>query len=374
MDSRKPPSSKGWLPPRPRAHDFILRSPLGYDTPLGEQGAGLSGGEKQRLSLARALLYDPPILVLDEATSNIDTEAERMIQQALVHLTKGRTTIAIAHRLSTLRNADRILVFDRGRLAEEGTHEQLLADNGIYARMVAIQTQLTRDANVDKLSDEVDQSAKLPSATDGSQGGQVAKSSSKPADHSLRPAPASSANRDRPSIHPPAADQEVPWLAPATTHFTQGPLSTLQLSVAGQEPVDGVFVVCAFPTNAMDRYLSLRVWEADGDDREIGMIRDLAEWPQLQRELVEERVRRRYLFRRISAINSLDLHHGHLWFDVQTDLGQQHFCMRWSQSQAIEFGQHGKLIYDTEDNQYVIADLQSLSPADLELFRRFVYW
>ncbi len=243
----------------------------------------MSGGEKQRLSLARALLYDPPILVLDEATSNIDTEAERMIQQALVHLTKGRTTIAIAHRLSTLRNADRILVFDRGRLAEEGTHEQLLADNGIYARMVAIQTQLTRDANVDKLSDEVDQSAKLPSATDRSQGGQVTKSSSKSADHSLRPAPTSSANRDRPSIHPPAADQEVPWLAPATTHFTQGPLSTLQLSVADQEPVDGVFVVCAFPTNSMDSYLSLRVWEADGDDREIGMIRDLAEWPQPQR-------------------------------------------------------------------------------------------
>ena len=374
-DSRKPRSSKGWLPPRRRAPTTSsCARRWGTTRRWANSGAGLSGGERQRLSLARALLYDPPILVLDEATSNIDTEAERMIQQALVRLTTGRTTIAIAHRLSTLRNADRILVFDRGRLAEEGTHEQLLADNGIYARMVAIQTQLTRDANVDKLSDEVDQSAKLPSATDGSQGGQVAKSSSKPADHSLRPAPASSANRDRPSMHPPAADQEMPWLAPATAHFTQGPLSTLQLSVAGQEPVDGVFVVCAFPTNAMDRYLSLRIWEADGDDREIGMIRDLAEWPQLQRELVEERVRRRYLFRRISAINSLDLHHGHLWFDVQTDLGQQQFCMRWSQSQAIEFGQHGKLIYDTEDNQYVIADLQALSPADLELFRRFVYW
>ena len=103
------------------------------------------------------LLYDPPILVLDEATSNIDTEAERMIQEALVRLTAGRTTIAIAHRLSTLRNADRILVFDRGQLAEEGTHEDLLERDGIYARMVRIQTQLTRDANVDRLSSEIDE-------------------------------------------------------------------------------------------------------------------------------------------------------------------------------------------------------------------------
>jgi len=109
------------------AHDFICRQPLAYETLLGERGAGLSGGEKQRLSIARTLLADPAILVLDEATSSIDAEAEREIQQALAALVRGRTTIAIAHRLSTLRNADRILAFDRGRLVEQGTHAELLA-------------------------------------------------------------------------------------------------------------------------------------------------------------------------------------------------------------------------------------------------------
>jgi ATP-binding cassette subfamily B protein len=127
------------------AHDFIVRMSDGYDTRLGERGAGLSGGERQRISIARALLFNPKILILDEATSNVDTVTEREIQKALDALTRGRTTIAIAHRLSTLRNADRILVFEEGRIVEIGTHEDLLARDGIYAKMVKIQTQLTRD-------------------------------------------------------------------------------------------------------------------------------------------------------------------------------------------------------------------------------------
>ncbi|HEX4413270.1 MAG TPA: ABC transporter ATP-binding protein, partial [Lacipirellulaceae bacterium] len=122
-----------------QAHDFILNSSLGYDTWLGERGSGLSGGERQRMSIARAILYDPPILVLDEATSNVDAESEHAIQQALRALTKGRTTIAIAHRLSTLREADRILVFDRGRIVEQGSHDALIARNGKYANLVRLQ-------------------------------------------------------------------------------------------------------------------------------------------------------------------------------------------------------------------------------------------
>ena len=126
------------------AHDFIARRAAGYDTKLGEHGAGLSGGERQRISIARALLCDPRILILDEATSSVDTESEQEIQKALMVLCKGRTTIAIAHRLSTLKNADRIFVLDDGRIAECGTHEELLASNGIYSNLVRIQTQLTR--------------------------------------------------------------------------------------------------------------------------------------------------------------------------------------------------------------------------------------
>ena len=134
------------------AHDFIIRHPLGYDTYIGERGAGLSGGERQRVSIARALLYDPKILVLDEATSSVDTESEQLIQEALLRVTAGRTTIAIAHRLSTLKNSDRIFVMDEGRIVEEGTHEELLALGGLYYRLVKIQTELTREPSVDALA------------------------------------------------------------------------------------------------------------------------------------------------------------------------------------------------------------------------------
>ena len=126
------------------AHEFISRMPDGYDTRLGERGAGLSGGERQRVSIARALLCDPRILILDEATSSVDTESEQEIQRALAELCKGRTTIAIAHRLATLKNSDRIFVIDEGRVAEVGSHEELMAREGIYYRLVKIQTELTR--------------------------------------------------------------------------------------------------------------------------------------------------------------------------------------------------------------------------------------
>ena len=134
------------------AHDFIIRHPLGYDTYIGERGSGLSGGEKQRISIARAILYDPRILVLDEATSSVDTESEQLIQVALERVTAGRTTIAIAHRLSTLRNADRILVVDDGRICEQGSHEQLLQQKGLYHRLVKLQTELTREPAIDALA------------------------------------------------------------------------------------------------------------------------------------------------------------------------------------------------------------------------------
>jgi ATP-binding cassette subfamily B protein len=126
------------------AHDFIARRPNGYDMKLGEHGAGLSGGERQRVSIARALLCDPRVLILDEATSSVDTESEMEIQRALAVLCKGRTTLAIAHRLSTLKNADLIYVMDDGRIAERGSHEELMAREGIYHKLVKIQTELTR--------------------------------------------------------------------------------------------------------------------------------------------------------------------------------------------------------------------------------------
>jgi ATP-binding cassette subfamily B protein len=124
------------------AHDFILKFPDGYDSYVGERGQRLSGGERQRISIARAILHNPKILVLDEATSSVDTESERMIQDALNNLVEGRTAFAIAHRLSTLKHADRIIVMEGGRIAETGTHDELMELKGIYHKLVTMQTEM----------------------------------------------------------------------------------------------------------------------------------------------------------------------------------------------------------------------------------------
>jgi len=325
------------------AHDFILRMPFGYDMPLGERGAGLSGGEKQRVSIARALLYDPRILILDEATSSVDAESEKAIQDALGVLTRGRTTIAIAHRLSTLRHADRILVFDRGRLVEEGTHAELWVQEGLYARLVRMQSQLTRAPSVDRLVAE-----------------------EKPTDGNPRASPPRDCM---------GSEQFLPrWLTPGSARIHLGNLGALHVTVLGDRIYGGVFAVRAFPATQPERYISLRVADGDGAEEEIGLVRDLADWPEEVQGLLRQALMRRYFIRVIQGIDSIELRFGFLDFQVRTDRGPARFLMRWSHSQAQEYGRSGKILTDVDENRYLIPNVEALSRREQDLFRRHVYW
>jgi ATP-binding cassette subfamily B protein/subfamily B ATP-binding cassette protein MsbA len=126
---------------RANAHEFIVRLPNGYETFIGERGVKLSGGQRQRLAIARAILANPQILILDEATSNLDTESEQLIQASMADLLAGRTTFVIAHRLSTVRRADLILLMEDGRIVERGTHDELMQARGVYFDMVMRQME-----------------------------------------------------------------------------------------------------------------------------------------------------------------------------------------------------------------------------------------
>lgn len=366
------------------AHDFICRSQLGYETLLGEYGAGLSGGEKQRLSIARTLLYNPRILILDEATSNIDAESERSIQKALERLVQGRTTLAIAHRLSTLRNADRIFVFDRGRIVEHGSHAELLSRDGIYARMVRIQTQVTKTPHVDHLiaamedGDQAESSIAPSAKTDDprksdssiSSGSEILDSRICLQSESIECTDSLENTKQR-------DETRIQWLVPGLIQFKYG--GNHQLTVETSPKLEtsilgSVFAVRAFPASHPDEFISIRGWDERGDEMELGMIRRLSEWPESIQRLIQDSLRRRYLLREIQCIHKVDLRQGFLEFDVETVQGREEFLLRWSASQAVDYGSDGKLLIDTEENRYLVPSVSKLTPADQEKFERYVYW
>jgi ABC-type transport system involved in Fe-S cluster assembly fused permease/ATPase subunit len=332
-----------------QVHEFVLRSPLGYDTWLGERGAGLSGGERQRLSIARAILYDPPILVLDEATSNVDVESEQAIQAALRALTKGRTTIAIAHRLSTLREADRILVFDRGRLIEQGGHQELLRTDGQYARLVRLQSQVTPGQSIDAIiNGEVNHSETAP--MNGHVGTDAVKQDESEASFLPR------------------------WLIQDSCTIASGRRGELEVRLPAGQIFRGVFAVNLFPATNPNDYISLRVWNRDGSEQEVGILRQLDDWPQEAQSLVREALSRRYYLQTITGIDQIRLEMGHLSIAARTDHGPRRFTMRWSQSHVQDFGERGKVLLDLDDNRYLVPDVEALPLRERDLFQRYVYW
>jgi ATP-binding cassette subfamily B protein len=381
------------------AHDFICRSSLGYETALGENGSGLSGGEKQRLSIARTLLYDPKILVLDEATSNIDAEAEKAIQSALQVLIRGRTTIAIAHRLSTLRNADRIIVFDRGKLVEQGSHAELLKLDGTYARLVKLQTQISKDPNVDKL---VNLSSDRERGVDDASNDKTAdpKAYLNPPIENVAASnqAAESGKTALAAVRVNLANANfLPMLEPGVAAFSEQEFGNLQLTVEPQKPspdrpvslasgegaaattvvkYQGVFVVACFPASDPEAWLSVRTWNDKDEEIEIGMIASLRNWPGDQQVLIRRSLAQRCLLPKLISIESIENRGGYLDFVAKSDRGAARFTVRWSQSQALDFGADGKgkLLIDTEDNRFVIPDIEALPRADRERFRQFIYW
>lgn len=331
------------------AHDFIMKQMQAYDTWVGERGSGLSGGERQRLSIARALLCDPSILILDEATSSVDSESELAIQNALSQLIKGRTSIIIAHRLSTLRNCDRILVMDEGKLIEQGNHQELMDLNGKYARLVRIQgTGSTSNLDLLAAQDEINktQGGSLPATTEEDTGA------------GLTPI-----NGHRPR-----------WLTPELAAIHLGSRNALHVTVLNERIYNGVFALQCRPVQAPDQYISLRWINADNREQEIGLIRDLAQWPEEARTLVNQSLTRRYLIHTVTLIKSIRLEHEYLRFDVETNLGSRQFIMRRSQETAHDYGEKGKVLVDVDENRYVIPDADLLPMPGRARFQRFIYW
>lgn len=324
------------------AHDFILRMPFSYETLLGEGGTGLSGGERQRVSIARAILYDPQILILDEATSSIDTESERLIQQAIERFSRGRTTLAIAHRLSTLESVDRLLVLDQGKLVEQGTHQELLAASGVYARLTRLQ---------------------FGAAPDGGQ------SLTATAISDFETAEMSGRESEDEAVTEYDLDWEVHWITHTEARFFPGLHEILTLEMDGQE-FAGVYTVRSFPATHSEAYLSIRHADSAGHDRELGMIRKLDEWPAATQELIRRSLNRRYLLHRVNSLISVREDNGFVNCSADTDDGRVDFVVQNNERSVKHFGYNGRLLTDLDQNHFLIPDLDLLPMMQRRLFRQ----
>jgi ABC-type multidrug transport system ATPase subunit len=300
-----------------RAHDFVLKLPEGYDSMVGERGQSLSGGERQRVAIARAILIDPQILVLDEATSAVDVQTEREIQRALDNVVAGRTTIAIAHRLSTLARADRLLVLKDGKVVEQGSHRELLALGGEYARLRRAQ-QKSEPAGASEPDDE-------------------------PEDVSA------------PLQLPRPSELSLEWSAATDT-------LTLRDAVAAHV----VHPRRCFPLSDPDGYVSL----VDARGHEIVCLKSLGELNANARTAVEQALRATELLPRVVKIDGVQQEATQSTWQVQTDRGTREFVV--DQEDHVRRLADGRyLITDAHGMRYMVPPAEQLDARSRRLFASF---
>jgi ABC-type multidrug transport system ATPase subunit len=303
------------------AHGFVVAKPDGYDTEVGERGANLSGGERQRVAIARAVLRDPRILILDEATSSLDSRSEKLIQEAIARVARDRTTFVIAHRLSTLRRADRLVVLDGGRVVEIGTHAELMARQGVFHGLVTTQRELS-------------------SFGDG-------------------------ADRDASAVGRGTSGEEFmsAEVDPKQVRLVREQGWRLRLTIGEGRSYERVQVVRAAPLSDPDHFVCF----LDEHGEEICLVPDPADLDETTRRVVREELDRRYLTAVVRSILSVRNELGASYFDVQTDRGRREFVVQNIHEAARRVGERRLLLVDVDGNRFEIPDLAALDKRSAKL-------